>query len=110
LADLQTENNYFHTLTHGISWKTVRLTLIVFGFLLIPQLSHASGIAGNRYFPVTLAVEHPFVCDELSFVVNHIEERDQGTNEISLTYSKRITPHLGIELRDAYRPPFRKRL
>ena len=86
-----------------VSWSTAWLTLIVFVFLLLPQVSWASGIAGNRYFPVTLAVDHPFVCDELSFIGNYIQESDQRTSEISVTYSKRITPNLGIDLRDAYR-------
>ena len=103
MADLQNENNYCDTLAHHVSWKTGTVTFIVFVFLLVPQLSWASGIAGSRFFPVTLAVDHPFVCDELSFIVNHIQEPDQRTNELSLAYSKRITPHFGIEFRDAYR-------
>jgi len=81
----------------------VRLGFIVFVFLFVPQLSRASGTAGNHLFPVTLAVDHPFVCDDLSFTFSHIQEPDRRTNELSFNYSKRITPDFGIELSDAFR-------
>ena len=71
--------------------------------LSVPATSWGHGFAGKRFFPATLAVDDPFISDELSFVVNHIREADQETNELSLAYSKRITPHFGIEFGDAYR-------
>jgi len=98
LAGLQAENNYCDILAHHISWKMVRLTFIVFVFLFVPQLARASGIAGSRFFPVTLAVDHPFVCDDLSFTFSHTQEPDRKTDELSFNYSKRITPDFGIEL------------
>ncbi len=67
------------------------------------MFSWAHGFASKRFFPATLAVDDPFISDELSFVVNHIQEPNQKTNEVSLAYSKRITPHFGIEFGDAYR-------
>jgi len=71
--------------------------------LSTPATSWGHGLAGKRFFPATLAVDDPFISDELSFVVNHIREPGQESNELSLAYSKRITPHFGIEFGDAYR-------
>jgi len=82
--------------------KMVGLAMMVF-VLLFPQFAQASGIAGNHLFPVTLAVDHPFVCDDLSFTLSHTKEPDRRTDELSFNYAKRITPDLGVELRDAYR-------
>jgi hypothetical protein len=62
----------------------------------------AHGFAGKRFFPATLAVDDPFVSDELSLLTNHIREPDQVTNEFSLAYSKRITPNFGLELSETY--------
>jgi hypothetical protein len=81
----------------------IRVTFIVFVFLFVPQLALASEIVGSHLFPVTLAVDHPFVCDDLSFTLSHTQEPDRRTDELSFNYSKRITPDFGIELRDAYR-------
>jgi hypothetical protein len=65
----------------------------------------AHGLAGKRFFPSTLAVEDPFVADELSLPsVLHIKRPASGDEpatvetEISGEWSKRITRDLGISL------------
>jgi hypothetical protein len=74
----------------------------------VPSPSSAHGLAGKRFFPTTLAVEDPFVSDELSFLLNYIKEPGEGdegsvkTTELSLDYAKRITPNLGLSIGDAY--------
>ncbi|HYA21469.1 MAG TPA: hypothetical protein VEG25_12620 [Burkholderiales bacterium] len=60
------------------------------------------GFAGKRFFPATLAVDDPFISDELSLEMNHIREPDQVSNEFSVAYSKRITPDFGFEFSEAY--------
>jgi hypothetical protein len=74
-------------------------------FLLgLPAWSWAHGFAGQRFFPTTLAIEDPFVSDELSFLIRHIKEPGQGeepptvSTEIEGEYTKRLTPHLGLSL------------
>jgi hypothetical protein len=62
----------------------------------------AHGFAGKRFFPATLAVDDPFISDELTLEANHIREPDQVTNEFSMAYSKRITPNFGLELSETY--------
>ncbi|HVS27218.1 MAG TPA: hypothetical protein VHE58_07980 [Burkholderiales bacterium] len=71
-------------------------------FLLAATEAWAHGFAGKRFFPTTLAVDDPFISDELTFLTNHIREPDQVTNEFSIAYSKRITPNFGFELGETY--------
>lgn len=74
-----------------------------------PQLLWAHGFAGQRFFPTTLAIEDPFVSDELSFLFSHLKEAAEGdeppvfASEFALEYSKRITPHLGLSLGGEFR-------
>jgi hypothetical protein len=70
-----------------------------------PALAAAHGLAGQRFFPATLAVDDPFVADELSFLtVSHIKLRgsEDGppTRETSFgaEFSKRLTPDFGVSL------------
>src|SRR5215510_2996869 len=74
------------------------LCLILLG---LPAWSWAHGFAGQRFFPTTLAIEDPFVSDELSFRLRHIKEPGEPptvTTEIDAEYSKRLTPRLGLSL------------
>ena len=83
--------------------------LIGFFVLSIPVTSWGHGLAGKRFFPTTLAVDDPFVSDELSFLISYIKEPGGGvepatkSTEISLDYSKRITPNLGISVGESFR-------
>ena len=83
----------------GLAW------LLLLG---LPTWSWAHGFAGQRFFPTTLAVDDPFVSDELSFLLSHTKEPRQGeepptgSTEFSVDYTKRITPRLGLSLSGSY--------
>jgi len=89
-------------------WLRPALGLALLLILLMPASSWAHGFAGKRFFPTTFAVEDPFVSDELSLLFNHIKEPGEGeepavkATTVSLEYSKRITPHLGISIGEEY--------
>src|SRR5712691_11835156 len=85
--------------------------LLVAGCLCVMTLTagattaSAHGLAGKRFFPATLAVDDPFVSDELSLpLVSHIKEPASGEEpatvrtEIHGEFSKRIIPNLGFSL------------
>lgn len=80
--------------------------LLSAGMLLaMAGAASAHGLAGKRFFPATLAVDDPFVSDELSLpLVSHIKEPASGdepptlSTEISGEFAKRITPNLGFSL------------
>src|SRR5262245_50060994 len=84
------------------SWSTVALSWLM--LLVLPTWSWAHGFAGQRFFPTTLAIDDPFVSDELSFLIRHIKEPGRGeesptvSTEIAAEYSKRLTPRLGLSL------------
>lgn len=65
----------------------------------------AHGLAGKRFFPATLAVDDPFVSDELSLpLFSHIKTPAHGddpavvTSTMSAEFAKRITPSFGLSL------------
>lgn len=65
----------------------------------------AHGLAGKRFFPATLAVDDPFVADELSLpLISHIRrpgDADEGSVLETILVgelAKRITPSFGISL------------
>jgi hypothetical protein len=69
----------------------------------------AHGLIGQRFFPATLAIDDPFVADELSLpTVLHI--RNRGSDEspptlqtdLSGELSKRLSPNLGVSLGGTY--------
>ena len=85
--------------------------LLVAGCLCVMTLTagattaSAHGLAGKRFFPATLAVDDPFVSDELSLpLISHIRSPASGdepatlTTDISAEFAKRITPNLGFSL------------
>jgi hypothetical protein len=77
--------------------------------LMLPTWSWAHGFAGQRFFPTTLAIDDPFVSDELSFLIRHRKEPGQGeepptvSTEIAADYTKRLTPRLGLSLGGSFR-------
>src|SRR5215471_8684449 len=88
------------------------LHLVVCAVLLclsLPALASAHGFAGQRFFPTTLAIDDPFVSDELSFLFRHIKEPGTGeesptvSTEIAAEYTKRLTPRLGLSLGGTFR-------
>lgn len=70
----------------------------------------AHGFAGKRFFPATLATDDPFVADELSLpTFSRRKTPAQGgepatvESGLSVDFTKRITPNLGIGLGATYR-------
>ena len=74
----------------------------------IPSTSFAHGVAGQRFFPTTFAVDDPFVSDEFSVLFNSLKMDDQAggpqvrTSSLDVGYAKRILPNFGIEVADSY--------
>jgi hypothetical protein len=79
------------------------------GLAAIPALASAHGVAGQRFFPTTFAVEDPFISDELTLLFHTAEVNAEAggprvrTTSLALGYSKRIFPSFGVELDDEYR-------
>ncbi len=69
------------------------------GFLFLPQLVHAHGVVGDRFFPATIASDDPFAADELALPTislgNHEEDYD-------FEYTKTILPHVSLSLEGGY--------
>ncbi len=67
--------------------------------------AQAHGLIGKRFLPATLAIDDPFVADELSLpTIFHIQRRGSEesapTKETDLSgeFSKRLSPDLGLSL------------
>ncbi len=78
---------------------------LAFTVLVAPYPASAHGIAGNRFFPTTFAVDDPFISDEFSILVHHNRQSgDQSftQTDINVDYSKRIVPNFGLEFHEAY--------
>src|SRR5262245_38539624 len=72
--------------------------------------AQAHGLIGKRFFPATLAIDDPFVADELSLpTISHIKLRGDDesppTREttISAEFSKRLSRDFGFSLGGAYK-------
>ncbi|MBN3757627.1 hypothetical protein G3N95_32200 [Paraburkholderia sp. Tr-20389] len=74
--------------------------------LLLPSVTHAHAIAGDRVFPATMAVDDPGVGDELNLQYGHQrvpgDDGDQSVNTFSFEYDKLITPRLAVSISGAY--------
>lgn len=80
--------------------------------LLCTPPATAHGIAGNRFFPATLATDDPAVADELSLpTIGYLKTADDPAAtefDISGEYSKRLTRTLGLSIADTWtrlKPP-----
>jgi hypothetical protein len=66
----------------------------------------AHGVAGDRFFPATLATDDPAVADELSLpTIAHVRTGDDPSatqTDIAGEYSKRLTRNLGISFAGAW--------
>ena len=85
--------------------RLVSLALSLLVLTLVTSPAGAHGLAGKRFFPSTLAIEDPFVSDELTLPnVLHIKRPASGDEpatretEISGEISKRITRFFGISI------------
>src|SRR5467141_3245994 len=70
----------------------------------------AHGLIGKCFLPATLAIDDPFVADELSLpTVSHIKTPASADSpavketDLSAELSKRLTPDLGISFDGTYR-------
>jgi hypothetical protein len=72
--------------------------------LLLPAAASAHGIVGDRLFPATLAIDDPFVADELALPTIAILKNSDNAREVDLSfeYSKRISEYFGISVGDTY--------
>src|SRR5262245_23254681 len=88
---------------------TQLVVCVVLLLVTLPAMVSAHGFAGQRFFPTTLAIDDPFVSDELSFLIRHIkapgagEESATVSTELEAEYSKRLTPRLGLSLGGTFR-------
>jgi hypothetical protein len=92
--------------------STRRFAILMWALGLVAastQSVAAHGLIGQRFFPATLAIDDPFVADELSLpTVLHI--RNRGSDEspptlrtdLSGELSKRLSPNLGLSLGGTY--------
>jgi hypothetical protein len=72
---------------------------------LTASSAQAHGLIGKRFFPATLAIDDPFVADELSLpTFSHIKLRGDGESpptvdtSISAEFSKRLSTDFGFSL------------
>ena len=88
--------------------RAIGFTLIAMIAAAIPMTSFAHGVAGQRFFPTTFAVDDPFISDEFSVLYNSIKMNDEAggpriqTSSLDVGYSKRIVPNFGIEVDESY--------
>lgn len=64
----------------------------------------AHGVAGNRFFPATIATDDPFVADELALpTVSHRKDNDNAETDIVGSVTKTIFPNFGLSYTGTYR-------
>src|SRR5690349_3787847 len=89
--------------------RSFAVLLSALGLLASASAASAHGLIGQRFFPATLAIDDPFVADELSLpTIFHI--RNRGSEEapptlqtdLSGELSKRLSPNLGVSLGGTY--------
>jgi hypothetical protein len=65
----------------------------------------AHGFVGQRFFPATILTDDPFVADEMSLpqvTVNPPVPDGSRETDIQIDLSKRITPDIGVTIRDQW--------
>lgn len=89
--------------------RSFAVLLSALGLIVSASAVSAHGLIGQRFLPATLAIDDPFVADELSLpTVFHI--RNRGSEEapptlqtdLSGELSKRLSPNLGVSLGGTY--------
>lgn len=89
-----------------MSLSSQRLASVGAGLLLLATTTSvlAHGIVGNRFFPATLAIDDPFVADELSLPTFAIFKNGDNAREVDLSfeYSKRFTEYLGVSFGETW--------
>jgi hypothetical protein len=78
------------------------------GLAVTPATARAHGVAGQRFFPTTFAVDDPFMTDELSLLLHSRKASDEAgappvrTTSLGAGYSKTVLPGFGVELEGEY--------
>jgi hypothetical protein len=92
-----------------IKWLRQTACFVLMMFVAsIPANSFAHGVAGQRFFPTTFAVDDPFISDEFSLLYNTIKQDDPAggprirNSSLSTEYSKRLTPLFGAAVGGQY--------
>jgi hypothetical protein len=89
-------------------WGSAFCLALRVGLAALPATASAHGVAGQRFFPTTFAVDDPFMNDELSVLFHSIEMNGEAggprvrTTSLGVGFSKRILPGFGIELDEEY--------
>jgi hypothetical protein len=87
--------------------RTLRFTIYV-ALAAFPPTASGHGLAGQRFFPTTFAVDDPFINDELSFLFHSSEMNGEAggrrarATSLGVGFSKRILPGFGLELDEEY--------
>ena len=82
-------------------WTGLAALGAIIGLAADPAWAH--GIAGRRFFPATLAIEDPFVADELALPsFSYIKGPEGKETSIGGEFQKSITPNLGISIGGEY--------
>ena len=77
--------------------------ITAFAFACFIQPANAHGIAGDRVFPATLAIDDPAVSDELTLPqVNRVKDDKGWATETDAEFSKRITKDFALSIGGAY--------
>jgi hypothetical protein len=91
---------------HHALWSTITMCLGALGIVLAATATaRAHGMVGQRFFPATLAIDDPFVADELSLPTASVTTRQRTAEQprtvetdFSAELSKRLSPDLGLSL------------
>ncbi len=88
---------------HPLLWLALEISLAA-----MPASAFAHGVAGQRFFPTTFAVDDPFMNDELSLLLHSASTNGQPgeprvrTTSLGVGYSKTILPGFGLQLDEDY--------
>ncbi|HEX4302798.1 MAG TPA: hypothetical protein VHZ78_08390 [Rhizomicrobium sp.] len=86
-------------MTHLFSRRRWPALALAAACTALPQLAHAHGVVGDRFFPATIATDDPFAADELALPTiglgNHEEDYD-------FEWSKTIFEHVAISFAGGY--------
>ena len=88
---------------HRLLWLALQVSLAA---MPVSALGH--GVAGQRFFPTTFAVDDPFMNDEFSLLLHSASTNGQPgeprvrTTSLGVGYAKTILPGFGLQLDENY--------
>lgn len=100
------ENDNVHTSILSYAKNLQGIALLTLA-LMIPQLAHAHGFAGKRFFPATLTFDDPYAADEFDLLYNHMDNQAGDTqsvniDSIAIDYAKTVTPTIALSVGTSY--------